>query len=77
MAGRPLNGRSRGKHVLAAMKALSPNLHESLVEIWDTVIPKLTQFLDGNVLSIFVSRGHFQDGRCIGKFMSQAIMNYI
>ncbi len=49
MAGRPLNGRNRGKHVLAAMKALSPNLHESLVEIWDTVIPKLTQFLDGEL----------------------------
>ena len=47
MAGRPQNGRNRGTHVLHAMKALSPNFNENLVEIWDTVIPKLIQFLEG------------------------------
>ena len=47
MLGRPQNGRNRGTHVLCAMKALSPNFNESLVEIWDTVIPKLIQFLEG------------------------------
>lgn len=29
------------------MKALSPNIHENLAEIWDAVIPKLVQFLHG------------------------------
>ena len=47
MAGRPQNGRNRGTHVLSAMKALSPNINENVVEIWDTVIPKLVQFLEG------------------------------
>ena len=47
MSGRPNNGRARGLHVLGAMKGLSPNLHENLVDIWDQVIPKLTQYLEG------------------------------
>ncbi|WAR11640.1 MROH1-like protein, partial [Mya arenaria] len=46
LAGRPLNGRERGVHVLNLMKGLSPNLHEGLVELWDTVIPKLVQYLE-------------------------------
>lgn len=29
------------------MKGMSPNFHDSLVELWDTVIPKLTQYLEG------------------------------
>ena len=47
MAGHPLSGRRRGVHVLTAMKALSPLLHESLVELWDAVIPKLIQYVEG------------------------------
>jgi len=47
LAGRPLNGRERGVHVLNLMKGLSPNLHENLVELWDIVIPKLVQYLEG------------------------------
>nr|XP_022339324.1 maestro heat-like repeat-containing protein family member 1 isoform X2 [Crassostrea virginica] len=46
LAGCPKNNRDRGMHVLLLMKGLSPNLHESLVELWDTVIPKLTQYLE-------------------------------
>ncbi|KAK2156623.1 hypothetical protein NP493_1946g00003 [Ridgeia piscesae] len=46
MAGHPLSGRRRGVHVLTAMKALSPLLHESLVELWDAVIPKLIQYVE-------------------------------
>ncbi|XP_064639982.1 maestro heat-like repeat-containing protein family member 1 isoform X2 [Lineus longissimus] len=46
MVGCPLTGNNRGPHVLEAMKALSPNLHENLVVLWDTVIPKLIQFLE-------------------------------
>ncbi|KAK6184716.1 hypothetical protein SNE40_007128 [Patella caerulea] len=48
-AGRPANGGERGIHVLTLMKALSPNLHENLVELWDTVIPKLIQYLEDNL----------------------------
>ncbi|XP_013392835.1 maestro heat-like repeat-containing protein family member 1 isoform X1 [Lingula anatina] len=47
LAGRPTNGGNRGLHVLQAMQGLSPNLNEGLVELWDTVIPKLVQYLEG------------------------------
>ncbi|XP_052229832.1 maestro heat-like repeat-containing protein family member 1 isoform X3 [Dreissena polymorpha] len=46
LAGRPLNGRQRGVHVLNLMKGLAPNLHDNLTELWDTVIPKLVQYLE-------------------------------
>lgn len=46
LAGRPQSGRQRGVHVLNLMKGLSPNLHDGLVELWDTVIPKLVQYLE-------------------------------
>ncbi|KAJ8303306.1 hypothetical protein KUTeg_019702 [Tegillarca granosa] len=46
LAGRPTNGRERGQHVLSTMKGLSPNLNENIVELWDTVIPKLLQYLE-------------------------------
>ena len=48
MAGYPFEGRGRGVHVLRLMKSLSPILHPDLVDIWDTVIPKLTQYLEDN-----------------------------
>ena len=47
LAGRPQNGRGRGIHVLTLMQGLSPNLNENIVELWDTVIPKLVQYLEG------------------------------
>ena len=47
MCGNPHDGEGRGEHVLAAMKALSPNLREELVELWDAVIPKLLAYLSG------------------------------
>ncbi|XP_074645058.1 maestro heat-like repeat-containing protein family member 1 [Tubulanus polymorphus] len=49
LAGLPKNGQNRGVHVLNAMKALSPTLHENLVNLWDTVIPKLIQFLEDSI----------------------------
>ena len=52
MGGRAVEGRNRGIHVLTAMKALSPTLHETLVELWDTVIPKLLQYLQGIIHGI-------------------------
>ena len=47
MCGNPHDGGGRGEHVLSAMKALSPNLREELVELWDAVIPKLLAYLSG------------------------------
>ncbi|KAI6647039.1 Maestro heat-like repeat-containing protein family member 1 isoform X2 [Oopsacas minuta] len=53
---KPIDGPNelRGVHVLKLMKALSPNIHEDLVSLWDAVIPKLiTQ------LTEFYSQGTF------------------
>lgn len=47
MSGCPLPGGGRGENVLKLLKALSPILQPSLVEMWDTVIPKLMQHLEG------------------------------
>lgn len=46
MSGCPLSG-GRGENVLKLLKALSPILQADLVEMWDTVIPKLMQYLEG------------------------------
>lgn len=46
MAGHPLAGKERGVHVLGLMKAISPNIHSDIEELWDTVIPKLMQYLE-------------------------------
>ena len=35
--------------MLRLLQALSLNLHPSIVEMWDTVIPKLTQYLEGKI----------------------------
>ena len=47
MSGRPLPGGCRGLHALKLLKDLAPILEPSFVEMWDTVIPKLTQYLEG------------------------------
>ena len=49
MCGNPHEGRGRGEYVLTAMKALSPNLREELVDLWDAVIPKLLTYLSGEL----------------------------
>ncbi|XP_056020899.1 maestro heat-like repeat-containing protein family member 1 isoform X2 [Ostrea edulis] len=46
LAGCPKNNRERGTHVLQLMKGMSPNLDDRLIDLWDTVIPKLIQYLD-------------------------------
>ena len=48
LAGYPHYGNGRGSHVLKLLQAMSLNLHPSIVEMWDTVIPKLIQYFDGN-----------------------------
>ena len=50
MAGRPHGSGGRGLHVLNLMKDTGPILNEDLVELWDAVIPKLTQYLEGLAL---------------------------
>ena len=47
MSGCPLTGGGRGCYALKLLKALSPILEPTLVEMWDTVIPKLVQYLEG------------------------------
>ena len=47
MAGHPFGSGKRGVHVLQLLAALGPNLHENVVELWDAIIPKLTQYLEG------------------------------
>ncbi|XP_038067311.1 maestro heat-like repeat-containing protein family member 1 isoform X2 [Patiria miniata] len=49
MAGRPDNGRKRGIHVLKLMLAMSPNIHDAVVDMWDAVIPKLIQYIEENL----------------------------
>lgn len=48
MAGCPLPGSGRGDNVLKLLKVLAPILQPNLVEMWDTVIPKLMQYLEEN-----------------------------
>ena len=47
MTGCPLPGGGRGGHALKLLKALSLILQPTLVEMWNTVIPKLGQYLEG------------------------------
>ena len=54
LAGYPHNGEERGEHVLNCMKALVPNLHEDLVDLWDAVIPKLLSYLTGTCIHVRV-----------------------
>ncbi|XP_060075327.1 maestro heat-like repeat-containing protein family member 1 isoform X2 [Ylistrum balloti] len=61
LAGRPTNGRDRGVHVLMTMKGLVPNLDESLVDLWDTVIPKLIQFLEDATREDTFSQQNWED----------------
>eukprot|EP00795_Rhopilema_esculentum_P001016 gene1016-15340_t len=48
LAGYPHNGNGRGAPILKLLQAMSLNLHPAIVEMWDTVIPKLFQYLEEN-----------------------------
>ncbi|CAB3989713.1 maestro heat-like repeat-containing family member 1, partial [Paramuricea clavata] len=48
LGGHPLAGKERGTHVLGLLKLLSPILHPEIEELWDTVIPKLVQYVEEN-----------------------------
>ena len=42
MAGHPLKGDGRGIHILNFLKTFARNIHPTICEMWETVIPKLT-----------------------------------
>ncbi|PAA53815.1 hypothetical protein BOX15_Mlig024729g1, partial [Macrostomum lignano] len=46
LAGRPS---ARSGHALRALACLAPNLHENLASLTDLVVPKLCEFLDGDL----------------------------
>jgi len=50
VAGHPLAGHGRGMHVLNALQSLGPIVHPSLPDMWDGVVPKLCQHLEGLLL---------------------------
>ena len=61
MSGHPLPDGCRGLHVLKLLKVLSPILQPNLVEMWDTVIPKLVQYLEGRKHFNFTWNMTFRD----------------
>jgi len=47
ITGHPLSCHGRGMHVLNALQSLGPVVHASLPDMWDGVLPKLCQHLEG------------------------------
>ncbi len=47
LCGVPLHNKNQGLSILHLMKNISANLFTSIVELWDNVIPKLIQNLEG------------------------------
>ena len=47
VCGCPLKNKNRGINALNFMKNFSPNFYPSIVELWDTVVPKLIINLEG------------------------------
>jgi hypothetical protein len=47
LCGVPLNNKNRGLSVLQLMKQISPNIHSSIIELWENVTPKLLANLEG------------------------------
>jgi hypothetical protein len=49
-----LAGKERGTHVLGLLQLLSPILHSEIEELWDTVLPKLIKYVEGEEKAILV-----------------------
>ena len=47
ISGVPISGKHRGINSLNLLKAMSPILNSSIVDLWDSVIPKLVLNLEG------------------------------
>ena len=47
LCGVPLANKNRGLSILQLMKHISPNISESIVDLWDNVTPKLLMNLEG------------------------------
>jgi hypothetical protein len=71
LAGHPHNGDARGEHVLNCMKAVVPNLHEDLVDLWDAVIPKLLSYLSEQDEKGTWDQKHWED--LMLKFVSRSL----
>lgn len=52
LCGCPLNGNNRGLNILNLMKNMGPNIDTSIVDLWDSVIPKLIINLEGKIKCI-------------------------
>lgn len=48
LSGHPTSDGGRGVYILNFMKNMTPNLCSGLVELWDTVIPKLVLYIEEN-----------------------------
>ena len=53
LCGTPLTEKNRGLNVLHLMKQISPNIHPSIVDLWDNVVPKLILNLEGILNNFF------------------------
>jgi len=47
LCGTPMSEKNRGLNILILMKQISPNLHPSIADLWDNVVPKLILNLEG------------------------------
>ena len=54
IAGHPLKFGGRGIHVLNFLRAFARNINQTITEMWDTVIPKLTIYLEGKLPTLVV-----------------------
>ncbi|XP_066933993.1 maestro heat-like repeat-containing protein family member 1 [Clytia hemisphaerica] len=50
IVGHPLKGGGRGIHVLNFLKTFAHNISPTICEMWETVIPKLTAYLEENAM---------------------------
>jgi hypothetical protein len=53
ISGVPLMGKNRGINSLNLLKSISPILNSSIVDLWDSVIPKLILNLEGNFIIVY------------------------
>lgn len=53
LSGCPMNGKNRGLNVLNLMKNMASNIDNSIVDVWDNVVPKLIANLEGKLKKIF------------------------
>ena len=60
LSGHPTSDGGRGIYILNFMKNMTPNLCNELLELWDTVIPKLIAYIEGDTYFINYLLSHTQ-----------------